>query len=177
MTSNSSNAPGEWVFGARNTGPDKMKQMSRLRTGSRVSLLMVMFYFLAPTTLLANVSDNEITISPFKIDRKSEFHCAEVDEPVIGSAVSHEITVEPKRVERCEYKQVGSRLNECKKLKIENATADQYGLVTLDTNKGPVRFSAQELRSKDDGKPWRVLVWTWPDTQKQYLCTAYSSRR
>lgn len=155
--------------------PDKMIQMSRFGTGSRVRFLMVMFCFLFPAVLCANVSDN--TSSPFKIDRKSEFHCAEADEPVIGGAVSHEITVEPTRVKRCEYKQVGSRLNECSKLKIENATADQNGLVTLDTNKGPVRFSAQELQSKDGGKPWRVLVWKWPDTDKLYLCTAYSSRR
>jgi hypothetical protein len=158
-----------------NAGSGEMKQMSRLGKGSRERLLMVGFCCLFPAVLCANVSEK--TNSPFKIDRKSEFHCAEVDEPVIGSPVSHEITVEPTRVERCEYKQVGSRLNECNKLKIENATADQYGLVTLDTNKGPVRFSAQELQSNDGGKPWRVLVWTWPDTDKQYLCTAYSSRR
>ncbi len=139
--------------------------------------LVVILGFLFPTLLCAKVSAGDNTSSPFKINRKSEFHCSEVDEPVIGSPVSHEITVAPTRVERCEYKQVGSRLNECKKLKIENATANQNGLVTLDTNKGPVQFSAQELRSDDGGKPWRVLVWTWPDTDKQYLCTAYSSRR
>lgn len=158
-----------------NAGPGEMKRMSRFGTGSRERWLAVMFGFLFPAVLCANVNDR--ISSPFKIDRKSEFHCSEVDQPVIGSPVSHEITVEPRRVERCEYKQVGSRLNECKKLKIENATADQFGLVTLDTNKGPVRFSAQELQSNDGGKPWRVLVWTWPDTDKQYLCTAYSSRR
>jgi hypothetical protein len=166
-------------------GPDKMKQMSRFGTGSRVRILMVMFCFLFPTVLCAQASDSESsnsaksqkTSSPFKISRKSEFHCAEVDEPVIGSPVSHEITVGPNSVERCLYKKVGSRLNECKKLKIENATADQNGLVTLDTKKGSVRFSAQELRSNDEGKPRRVLVWTWPDTDKKYLCIAFNSRR
>lgn len=158
-------------------GLDEMNQISSFGTVSRVSLLLGMCCFLFSALSFANVSDSDKTSSPFKIDRKSEFHCSEVDEPVIGSPVSHEITVAPKRVERCEYKQVGSRLNECKKLKIENATADQFGLVTLDTNKGPVRFSVQELQSNDGGKPWRVLVWTWPDTNKQYLCTAYSSRR
>jgi hypothetical protein len=159
------------------TGPDEMKQMIRIGTGSKLQLLLAGFCFFFTTAIFANVSDGNMTSSPFKIDRKSEFHCSEVDEPVIGSPVSHEITVAPTRVERCEYKQVGSRLNECKKLKIENATANQYGLVTLDTNKGPVQFSAQEIRSNEGGKPWRVLVWTWPDTDKQYLCTAYSSRR
>ena len=185
MASNSTNAPGEWIFGSMDAGPDAMKQLNRFDTGSKVCFLVVILGFLFPTVLCAQASDSVSAVptvsqpmsSPFKINRKSEFHCSEVDEPVIGSPVSHEITVAPTRVERCEYKQVGSRLNECKKLKIENATANQNGLVTLDTNKGPVQFSAQELRSDDGGKPWRVLVWTWPDTDKQYLCTAYSSRR
>ena len=165
--------------------PDEMKQISRFGTDSRARLLMVMFCFLFPAALCAQANDSESanpaksqkTSSPFKISKKNEFHCAEVDEPVIGSPVSHEITVDPKRVERCLYKQLGSRLNECKKLKIKNATADQSGLVTLDTEEGPVRFSSQELRSTDEGKPRRVLVWTWPDTDKQYLCVAFSSRR
>jgi len=165
------------IFGAVDARPGRMKRMNRLGTGSRVHFLMVMWCFLFPTVLCANVSDSGGTVSSFNIDRKSEFHCAEVDEPVVGSPVSHEITLEPTRVERCLYKQVGSRINECKKLKIENATADQKGIVTLDTNKGPVRFSAQEIQSNDQGKPWRVLVWTWPDTDKMYLCTAFSSRR
>jgi len=112
--------------------PDKMKQMSSFGTGSRVSLLILMFCFLFPTVLYADASYSESpntagsqkTSSPFKISKKNEFHCAEVDEPVIGSPVSHEITVDPNRVERCLYKQVGSRLNDCKKLKIEDATAD-----------------------------------------------------
>lgn len=154
-----------------------MKKMNRSAAATRMRFLTVMLYFLFPAVLCANVSDSNNTSSPFNIDRKSEFHCAEVDEPVIGSPVSHEITLEPTRVERCLYKQVGSRLNDCRKLKIQNATADQNGLITLDTNKGPVRFSAQELRNNGEGKPWRVLVWTWPDTDKQYLCTAFSSRR
>ena len=152
-----------------------MKHMSRFAGGLNVHFLVVMFCFFFPAVLFANVSDK--TNSPFKISKKNEFHCAEVDKPVIGSPVSHEITVDPKRVERCDYKQIGSRLNDCEKLKIENSTVDQYGLVTLDTEKGPVRFSSQELQSKDGRKSRRVLVWTWPDTDMQYLCTAYSSKR
>lgn len=155
----------------------KMTKLSRFGAGLRVCLLIVILFLLFPTVLAAEESDADKTSTPFKIDRKSEFHCAEVDEPVIGSPVSHEITIEPTRVDRCLYKQVGSRLNECKKLRIENASVDQNGLVTLETNKGPVRFRAQELRSSKGGTPWRVLVWTWPDTDKQYLCTAHSSRR
>jgi hypothetical protein len=117
------------------------------------------------------------TSSPFKISTRSQFHCSEVNEPVIGGLATHEITVDPKRVERCLLKKVGSRLNECKKLKIESATADQNGIVMLDTREGPVRFSYQQLGSDADGEPRMVLVWTWPDTDKKYLCTAFSSKR
>jgi len=166
-------------------GPDMMKQMSKFGTGSRVCFLMVGFCFLFPTALYAEesysesstTSNSQNTSSPFKISKKSEFHCAEVDNPVIGSPVSHEITVDPKRVERCLYKQLGSRLNECKKLKIENASVDEMGLVTLDTDNGPVRFSAQDVRSSEKEEPRIALVWTWPDTDMKYLCTALSSRR
>lgn len=173
------------IFGAIAAGLDKMRQMSRPGTGSKQRFLLATFCFLFPTVLFAQASDSELanpvkmqkTSSPFEISRKNEFHCAEVDKPVIGSPVSHEITVDPKRVERCLYKQVGSRLNECKKLKIENATVDQRGFVTLDTEQGPVGFSFQEFQSDEEAKPRRVLVWTWPDTDKKYLCTAYSSRR
>jgi hypothetical protein len=175
---------GELFFGAMDAGHNRMKQMSKFGTGSRVRFLMVMFCFLFPTVLCAEASYSESAIpaksqntsSPFKISKKSKFHCAEVDKPVIGSQVSHEITIDSKRVKRCLYKQLGSRLNECKKLRIENATVDQIGLVTLDTEKGPVRFSAQDIRSNEEGKPRRVLVWTWPDTDMKYLCTALSSR-
>ena len=166
-------------------GPDMMKQMSNFGTGSRVCFLMVVFCFLFPAVLSAEESYSESSItsnsqntsSPFKISKKSKFHCAEVDKPVIGSPISHEITVDSKRVGRCNYKQLGSRLNECNKLKIENATVDQIGLVTLDTKKGAVRFSVQDIRSTEEGNPRRVLVWTWPDTDMKYLCTALSSRR
>jgi len=162
-----------------------MRQMRESGASSKVWLLAVTFCFLFPTILYAQASGNESanaakgqnTSSPFKISRKSEFHCAEVDEPAIGSPISHEITVDPKRVERCLYKQVGSRLNQCKKLKISNATADQNGLVTLDTEDGPVQFSFQQLGSNSNGDPRMVLIWTWPDTDKKYLCTAFSSKR
>lgn len=162
-----------------------MIHMNSLGAGSKVWLLTVTFCFLFPTVLCAqtsgsdsaNSSKGQNTSSPFKISRKSEFHCAEVDEPAIGSPVSHEISVDPKRVERCLYKQVGSRLNECKKLKISDATADQNGLVTLDTKEGPVQFSFQQLGSNSNGDPRMVLIWTWPDTDKKYLCTAFSSKR
>jgi hypothetical protein len=166
-------------------GTGKMKQINSFDAGSKARLLMVTSCFLFSTVLCAQASESESakpasgaeTNSLFKISRKSEFHCAEVDEPVAGGLASHEITVDPKRVERCLLKKVGSRLNECKKLKIESATADQNGLVTLATDEGPVRFSFQQLGSNADGEPRMVLVWTWPDTDKKYVCTAFSSKR
>jgi len=165
-------------------GPGKMKQKSRFSVGSNIRLLWVAC-FLVPTVLSAQAGESKSTIpaqgsktsSPFNISSKSQFHCSEVDEPVIGAVATHEITIDPNRVERCLLKKVGSRLNECKKLKIEQATADWNGIVTLDTDEGPVRFSYQQLGSSADGEPWMVLVWTWPDTDKKYLCTAFSSRR
>jgi hypothetical protein len=135
--------------------------------------------------LYAQPSDTQLLVptlgvetnSTFKISNRSQFHCSEVDEPVIGSLTSHEIVVTPKRVERCLLKKVGSRLNECKKLKIESATVDRYGAVTLDTKEGSVRFSYQQLGNDANGEPRMVLVWTWPDTDKKYMCTAFSSER
>jgi hypothetical protein len=162
-----------------------MKQMSEFGVRSKVRLLSVIFCFLFPMVLCAQASESASTIlgqrpetsSPFNISSKSQYHCSEVDEPVIGGLATHEITVDPKRVERCLLKKVGSRLNECKKLKIENATVATNGPVTLDTDEGPVRFSFQQLGSNADGEPRMVLVWTWPDTDKKYLCTAFSSKR
>lgn len=162
-----------------------MKQTGRMSTGPKVRLLAAMLCIFFSMVLYAGVDDRESpvraqspgTVSPFKISSKSQFHCSEVDEPVIGSLATHEMTVDPKRVERCLLKKAGSRLNQCKKLKIENATADWKGIVTLDTEEGPVRFSFQQLGSDADGNPRMVLVWTWPDTDKKYLCTAFSSKR
>jgi len=162
-----------------------MKQIIRFGAGSKVGRLLIMIFFLFPMVLpvWAGGSDTAIPTqdsklsSPFKINTKSQFHCSEVNEPVIGGLATHEIKVEPKRVERCLLKKVGSRLNECKKLKIENATTDLRGTVNLDTEEGPVRFSYQQLGSDAEGDPRMVLVWTWPDTDKKYLCTAFSSKR
>jgi hypothetical protein len=161
-----------------------MRQMSNFSAGSNVRFLLI-FCFLFPAVLFAQTGAGNPDLptrapekgSPFKISSKSQFHCSEVDEPVIGGLASHEITVDPKRVERCLLKKVGSRLNECKKLKIESATTDSKGIVTLATEEGPVRFSFQQLGSNADGEPRMVLVWTWPDTDKKYLCTAFSSKR
>lgn len=162
-----------------------MKKMTRFGAGSTARLLLVVFCSLIPMILYAQTGDNETATSaqapaegyPFKISKKDQFHCSEVDEPVLGGLATHEITVDPRRVERCLLKKVGSRLNECKKLEIENATSDGNGLVTLDTEEGPVRFTFQQLGGNRNGKPRMVLIWTWPDSDKKYVCVAFSSKR
>jgi len=160
-----------------------MKQMIRYRTVPKTVFLLAVFFL--PTALYAQAGDGKPESqaggpnarTPFEINSKSQFHCSEVDEPVIGSLATHEITVDPNRVSRCLLKKVGSRLNECKKLHIESATSDWDGIVTLDTEEGPIRFSFQQLGSAADGSPRMVLIWTWPDSEKKYLCTAFSSKR
>lgn len=115
--------------------------------------------------------------SPFSIKSRSEFGCAEVDEVKSGALASHEITVDPRRVERCVREKVGSRYHECKRLKIEEATADWYGIVTLDTEEGPVKFWFEEFGDQSGGEAKKVMVWSWPDTDKKYMCAAITSRR
>jgi hypothetical protein len=161
-----------------------MNLFSNLNAISKMCSFVAVICLVIPTILSAQDSDGDSKrppegadmSSPFKITKKSEFACAEVNEVVIGGLASHEITVDPKRVERCNFKKVGSRLHDCKKLKIKNATADWYGVVTLDTDGGPVKFTFQEL-GDDAGDKKRVMVWTWPDSDKKYVCTAITSRR
>lgn len=164
------------------TGPDKVRKMRRISVNTTMRFLLVMFCFNFPIALYAQAGDSATATGqenrlPFNISSRSQFHCSEVDEPVIGSLASHEIVVDPKMVERCLLKKVGSRLNECEKFRIEDATRSPSGIVTLDTDGGPVRFSFQQLGSSADGTPRMVLVWTWPGTEKKYLCTAHSSKR
>jgi hypothetical protein len=161
-----------------------MNQLSKLNVVSNARFILVIACLLLPAILWAQAGDSEgtdqaegaETSSPFKITKKSEFACAEVNEVAIGGLASHEITVDPKRVERCLLKKVGSRLHECKKLRIENATADWYGVVTLETEEGPVQFWFQEL-GENAAEAKRIMVFTWPDTDKKYVCAAFSSKR
>ena len=124
----------------------------------------------------ANQEQGPETSSPFEIKSKQEFVCAEVDEVTAGGLASHEIILDPRRVQRCLLKKVGSRFHECKKLKIENATADWYGVVTLDTKDGPVQFRFEDIgESSSEAK--RVMVWNWPDKDEKYVCAAFTGRR
>jgi hypothetical protein len=159
--------------------------LKRLGISSKVRTILVMFVLLSPTTLLAQTDEGEENAqaqnaessSPFSIKSRSQFGCAEVDEIKIGGLASHEITVDPRKVERCLREKVGTRFHECKRLRIEEATADWYGVVTLDTKEGPVKFWFEEYDDDAAGDPKKVMVWTWPDTEKKYICAAITSRR
>ncbi|MDX1556766.1 MAG: hypothetical protein R3212_12115 [Xanthomonadales bacterium] len=154
------------------------------RAGTSLRLLLTMFLLAVPVLLFAQDEDGDAsgqaqtpqTSSPFKITKKSEFGCAEVDEVRSGGLASHEITINPRRVERCLREKVGTRFHECKKLKIEEATADWHGIVTIATEEGPVKFWFEE-HGENSAEAKRVMVWTWPDTDKKYMCAAITSRR
>lgn len=121
-------------------------------------------------------SDGPKTSSPFSIKSKSVFGCAEVEEVSIGGLASHEITVDPRRVERCLREKVGTRFHECKKMKIKEANADWNGIVTIDTDDGPVKFWFEEHGEKG-AEAKRVMVWTFPDNDMKYMCAAITGRR
>lgn len=150
-------------------------------TGFALALTLLFF----PTMLFAQAGDGggsaqaqgPETSSPFAIRKRSEFGCAEVDEVKAGALASHEITIDPRKVQRCLREKVGSRFHECKKLDIEEATADWHGVVTLKTVEGPVRFWIEEHGGNGAGEAKRIMVWTWPDTDMKYMCASKTSRR
>lgn len=156
-----------------------MKTLNKSKTAWVVLTTLALFLF-APAVVLAQDSESASqpqTSSPFSIKSKSQFGCAEVDEVKTGGLASHEITVDPRKVERCLREKVGTRFHECKKLKIVEATADWNGIVTIDTDEGPVKFWFEDHGTNGSGEAKRVMVWSWPDTEKLYMCAAISSKR
>ena len=155
-----------------------MNQLNKLKTAFFGACLLAMALLVAPT--LASAQDEQSsqpqTSSPFSIKSKSVFGCAEVEDVTIGGLASHEITVDPRRVERCLREKVGTRFHECKKLKIEEATADWNGIVTLATPEGPVKFWFEEHGEEGDELK-RIMVWSWPDNDYKYMCAAITGRR
>lgn len=148
------------------------------------SLLAALICLSLPLSLKAQTDDagpasqdqGPETSSHFEIKTKKQFVCAEVDEVTAGGLATHEITLDPRRVQRCLLKKVGSRYHECKKLKIEDSTADWYGVVTLDTKDGPVQFKFEDV-GENSSEAKRVMVWTWPDTDEKYVCAMFTGRR
>lgn len=162
-----------------------MKQSNRIIAASKAPVVMAvcsLFFSTIPYAQAAGSEEPEQAqgpeqSSPFAITKRSQFGCAEVDDVKAGGLASHEITLDPRKVERCLFKKVGSRFHDCKKLKIESATADWYGVVTLDTDEGPVKFWFEEHGSTASEEAKKVMVWTWPDSEKKFVCAAYTSRR
>lgn len=166
-------------------GSGTMNQSKRPLACFKRGFLLALTCLLCPGISFAQAGDTGAsaepsgpeTSSPFVIRKRSEYGCAEVDEVKSGALASHEITVNPRKVERCVREKVGSRFHECKKLDIEEATADWHGVVTLETGEGPVRFWIEEHGADGSGELKRIMVWTWPDTDKKYMCAGKSSRR
>lgn len=156
-----------------------MKQSSSSANLSIAGFSLVILCLALPGALSAQTGDGDSGgqaqdsggSSPFVIKKRSEFGCAEVEDIKSGGLASHEISVDPRKVERCVREKVGSRFHECKRLSIEEATSDSNGIVTFKTEEGPVQFWIEE----DGGK--RVMVWTWPDSDMKYMCAGKSSRR
>ena len=76
---------------------------------------------------------------------------------------------------------VGTRLHECKKYSYKNSTVDERGVVSIETDDGPVQFWFDEetfITGKKDatklteGAGKGTLTFTWPDKNKKYLCAA-----
>ena len=155
-----------------------MKQPNRYSAFSLWICLLLTAFMLTPALAMAQdeSGNGPQTSSPFSIKSKNVFGCAEVEEVTIGGLASHEITVDPRRVERCLREKVGTRFHECKKLKIQEATADWNGIVTIATDEGPVKFWFEEHGEKGDELK-RIMVWSWPDTDKKYVCAAITGRR
>lgn len=143
-----------------------------------ITTLFLASALLVPGVVLAQDSaeNGPQTSSPFAIKSKNVFGCAEVEDVTIGGLASHEITVDPRRVERCLREKVGTRFHECKKMKIEEATADWNGIVTIATDEGPVKFWFEEHGEEGDELK-RVMVWDFPDNDYKYMCAAITGRR
>lgn len=162
-----------------------MHRSKNTEAGLKACFVLALTLLFFPTILFAQAGDgggpaqaqDPETSSPFVIEKRSEFGCAEVDEVKAGGLASHEITIGPRKVQRCLREKVGSRFHECKKLDIEQATTDSRGIVTLETGEGPVRFWVEEHGGSGSGEVKRIMVWTWPDSDMKYMCASKTSRR
>ena len=113
----------EIICGVMDVEPARMNQLNRSDAGLKMCVLLVIFCLLFPVISFAQ-DDGEETVkgqgpetsSPYTIRSRSQFACAEVKEIKSGGLASHEITVSPKRVERCVLQKVGTRFHECLKL-------------------------------------------------------------
>lgn len=165
-----------------------------MQKGTKKSLsewlgLALLLGVLAPAVSFAGVisdhesglADDESIDRPFAIQSRTQFACAEVGMSQNGGATTHEINLTPRQVERCELVKVGSRLHDCKKYRFKKSTVDDRGVVSINTEDGPVQFwfdeeariTGQANNAKiKEGSGKGTLTFTWPDKNKKYLCAA-----
>jgi hypothetical protein len=155
--------------------------------GSLTACLVALLVVLMPSLLMAQTikeheaKQAEAAERPFRVKNRTQFACAEVASSRNGGSVSHEINLGPNRVERCELIKVGTRLHECKKYKFRNSTVNERGIVSLETEDGPVQFwfdeeariTATEESKVTEGAGKGSLTFIWPDEKHfKYLCAA-----
>lgn len=118
----------------------------------------------------------------FVIKDTNTFACAEVSMERTGGQASHEILLGPRWIERCLLQKVGTRLHECVKLKVERATADQNGVVRVETDQGGVEFWFEEGLTISSAKDAKIaagaegkgaLSFTFPDNDRKYICAPF----
>jgi hypothetical protein len=156
----------------------------------RLKLCLVAFVFCAvmPTVVLANsIKEHEANQAqdpgkekPYQIKNRSQFACAEIATGQKTGSLSHEINLTPNKIERCDLVKVGSRLHGCKKYRFKQPTIDESGVVSIDTEDGPLQFwlnqnatvtSAEESKITEGGEEG-TLMFLWPDEHKNYFCIA-----
>ena len=163
-------------------------QMNMLLGRSKLCLTVFLVGVLMPTIVMAStikdleaqLAQDAATERPFPIKSRSQFACAEVATGRNGGQVSHEINLAPNKIERCELIKVGSRLHECKKYRFRNSTVNGRGVVSIDTEDGPLQFwfdqeariTASEESKITAGTGKGTLTFIWPDKNRKYLCAA-----
>lgn len=119
----------------------------------------------------------------FVIKDTTTFACAEVAMERTGGQARHEISLGPRWIQRCLLQKVGTRLHECIRLKVEKATADQDGVVRVETDQGDVSFWFEEGAKISSTKEAQIsaaiegegaLSFTFPDNEKRkYICAPF----
>ena len=160
-----------------------MKQRSSLEVMSKLHSTAILLCLAVPGLIFAAADPEPEEKGPaaeqppptqtFAIRERNEFACAEVAPDRKGGQVSHEIILSPRSIERCLLVKVGSRLHECIDLKIEKATVDPTGVVTIDTDQGAVNFWFEEAARVNTAEEKGTLVFTWPDNDRKYLCAGF----
>lgn len=158
--------------------------------GMKLRLLAILLGLPAAFGAIAEPAENDAAQAAeppevrrtFVIKDTTTFACAEVSMERTGGQASHEISLGPKRIERCLLQKVGTRLHECVKLKVEKATVDQDGVVRIETHQGDVNFWFEEGATISSAKDAQIaaaiegegaLSFTFPDNERKYICAPF----